>query len=290
MSASYRTVLSALTEARVAFVVVGAAAAVAHGAELSPGERERLDVVPDDDDANLRRLSGVLTDQLVATLRIEVDGQHSSARLDSHAFRVFPILPLLTSGGALNVVTQPAERSYQQLVGDAVLAELGGIEVRIASIDALLVGLPGSRLPGNPLVVSELRRLRAERRLLDLGFTEDEAATGLSSHQRRTLALAVQGVLARSSEPLAVRQILARLGGPGQVPYADVRRVADELTARGTLRRFRVSTSNRYGLNDEYDDRAAREIADVLRDAHDPQVVLNRALELLRTQEAPPNS
>lgn len=290
MSASYRPVLSALSDGRVAFVVIGAAAAIAHGAGLSPGERDRLDVVPDDDDANLRRLSGVLTDQLAATLRIEIDGQPSPARLDPHAFRVFPVLPLLTSGGELNVVTQPTEMTYNELASGAASVELDGIDVRIASIDALLAGLPGSTTPGNPLVVSELRRLRAERKLLDLGFAEDDAATGLSRDERDTLGLAIRGVLARSFEPLAVRQILAQLGGPGQIPYADVRRVADELTMRGALRRLRVSTSNRYALNDEYDAQAAREIADVLRYARDPQVVVNRALELRATQDGPPSA
>lgn len=281
MSARDNAILAALNRGEVAFIVIGVAAAIAHGAELPPDDRQRLDLVPHESEANLRRLAEVLAGQLAATLRIEVDGQRCPAHLDPHAFSVFPVLPLATSAGEVNVVTRPNGTAYQDLANEAVPVKLAGVPVQIASIDALLAGLPGSSRSGNPLVVSELRRLRAVHKLLDLGVVENDTTTGLSAAQRRKLGWAVQTVLARAPEPLAVREILGRLGGPGQVSYLDVRRVAEQLTERGALRRVRVSTSNRYGLNDAHDGQAAREIAALLGDTRDPPLVAQRALELL---------
>lgn len=283
MSAAHRRVLSALCRGGVGFVLVGPAAAIAHGAELSAEEGERLDVVPEDVEPNLVRLGGVLTEQLAACLRVEVDGRYWPARFDVGVFHAFPVLPLMTSAGELNIVTRPGERCYEALAQDAVPAVVAGVEVRVASIDALLTGSAGSSRPADPLVVRELRRVRIHRRLREFGCAADGAVTGLSPDERRALAWTVHGVLARSSEPLAVRQILARLGGPDLVSYVEIRRVAEELTTRGVLRRFRLGNSNRYVLNEAYDGQAAREICEVLRRTRDPRNVVQRALSLLGT-------
>lgn len=276
--------LSALSRGGVGFVVVGPAAAIAHGAELSSEEGRRLDLVPEEAESNLARLGAVLTDRLAACLRVEVDGRYWPARFDAAVLRAFSLLPLVTSAGEVNIVTRPEQTCYEALARDAVSAVVAGVEVRVASIGALLAGLPGSSRPANPLVVSELRRLRIQRRLLEFGVAEDEAVTGLSPDERRALAWTVHGVLARSSEPLTVRQILARLGGPDLVSYVEVRRVADELTTRGVLRRSRSGSSNKYVLNDAYDGQAAREISGVLRRTRDPRDVVERALSLLGTE------
>lgn len=128
-----RELLERLLEAKVEFVLVGGLAVNAWGYLRATRD---VDIVPDPDTRNLERLSGLL-EELGG--RVEVEG----APLASSAIRTF-----LRAGDRTLVATQlghldvlqglPQVPSFGELKSDARDADIGGLSVRVCSLESLL--------------------------------------------------------------------------------------------------------------------------------------------------------
>jgi hypothetical protein len=128
-----RALLELLQKNEVDFVVIGGVAVAAHGFVRGT---EDLDLVPDPDPANLRRLAEAM-DQLGSTLPT-VKGRRFDPAKDSGVIRRGGNITADTRFGGLDVVQRArGVPSYTQLAEDAVDTELLGIPVRVCSLSRL---------------------------------------------------------------------------------------------------------------------------------------------------------
>jgi hypothetical protein len=128
-----RALLEALNEFRVRFVVIGGVAVGAHGYVRST---EDLDLVPDPDPENLKRLTEALG-KLGSTLPT-VGERPFNAATDAGVIRRGGNVTAMTRYGGLDVVQRArGVPSYSQLDEDAVDSELLGVPVRICSLSRL---------------------------------------------------------------------------------------------------------------------------------------------------------
>jgi len=128
-----RSLLAALHEHGVDFVVIGGVAVGAHGYIRGT---EDLDVVPDPSPENLDRLAGVL-EELDSTLPT-VDGRRFDPRTDTQVVRRGGNVTAETKFGGLDVVQRAlGVPGYDSLSEDAVTSELLGVPVRICSLPRL---------------------------------------------------------------------------------------------------------------------------------------------------------
>lgn len=128
-----RSLLDALHEAGVDFIVIGGVAVGAHGFIRGT---EDLDIVPDPDADNLERLSGAL-DRLGSTLPT-VGERPFSPESDLGVIRRGGNVTAITRFGGLDVIQRAqGVPSYSQLAEDAVESELLGIPVQVCSLARL---------------------------------------------------------------------------------------------------------------------------------------------------------
>jgi hypothetical protein len=128
-----RSLLEILTEQGVRFVVIGGVAVGAHGYVRGT---EDLDLVPDPDPGNLKRLT-VALEELESTLPT-VEGRAFDPETDARVIRRGGNVTALTRFGELDVVQRArGVPSYSQLAEDAVESELLGIPVRVCSLARL---------------------------------------------------------------------------------------------------------------------------------------------------------
>jgi hypothetical protein len=128
-----RSLLDALHEGGVEFVVIGGVAVGAHGFIRGT---EDLDIVPDPDPENLKRLSDALS-RLDSTLPTVGERPFDPAS-DFGVIRRGGNVTAMTRFGGLDVVQRAqGVPSYRQLVTDAVESELLGIPVRVCSLARL---------------------------------------------------------------------------------------------------------------------------------------------------------
>ena len=125
--------LEVLNELRVSFVVIGGVAVGAHGYVRST---EDLDLVPDPDPENLKRLTEALG-KLDSTLPTVGERPFNPAE-DAGVIRRGGNVTAMTRFGGLDVVQRArGVPSYSQLQEDAVDSELLGVPVRICSLSRL---------------------------------------------------------------------------------------------------------------------------------------------------------
>jgi hypothetical protein len=128
-----RSLLALLREREVRFVVIGGVAVAAHGYVRGTAD---LDLVPDPDPENLKRVTEVLG-ELEATLPTAKDRRFDPAS-DAGVIRRGGNVTADTTFGGLDVVQRAkGVPSYSQLDADAVEAELLGIPVRVCSLPRL---------------------------------------------------------------------------------------------------------------------------------------------------------
>lgn len=128
-----RSLLEALHDHDVRFVVIGGVAVGAHGFIRGT---EDLDLVPDPDPENLKRLTVALED-LDSTLPT-VGGRQFNPASDASVIRRGGNVTATTKFGPLDVVQRArGVPSYSQLAGDAVKSELLGIPVYVCSLSRL---------------------------------------------------------------------------------------------------------------------------------------------------------
>ncbi|HET8814313.1 MAG TPA: hypothetical protein VFM51_05085 [Solirubrobacterales bacterium] len=128
-----RSLLEALHDGEVRFVVIGGVAVGAHGYVRGT---EDLDLVPDPDPANLSRLTDALT-KLKSTLPTVSDRPFDAAT-DAGVIRRGGNVTTMTRFGGLDIVQRArGVPSYSQLISDAVESELLGVPVLICSLAQL---------------------------------------------------------------------------------------------------------------------------------------------------------
>lgn len=135
-----RLLCLALNEARVAYVVFGSHAGRLHGAPL---ESDDVDLVPEAGEENLARLCDALNG-LRPRWRVpgfpegvKIDG----GRLEPRHFQANSVaVGLVTAIGNIDVVLQPRgfEAGYPALSPHSVTMSVGGVEVRVGSLDDLI--------------------------------------------------------------------------------------------------------------------------------------------------------
>ena len=120
----------------VAFVVVGGLAAIAHGARRMTLD---LDIVPDPEPANLRRLAEAVTELGIGDETV-TDGefQQLDPRDDFDLARSRNVT-LRTAAGQLDVLNRARDApSYRDLAARAVRLPIAGVEVLVAGVDDLI--------------------------------------------------------------------------------------------------------------------------------------------------------
>jgi hypothetical protein len=128
-----RSLLGALNDHGVEFVVIGGVAVGAHGYVRGT---EDLDVVPNPDPVNLDRLTVALRD-LKSTLPTMGDRPFKPST-DASAIRRGGNVTADTTFGGLDVVQRArGVPSYSQLAEDAVHSDLLGVPVRVCSLARL---------------------------------------------------------------------------------------------------------------------------------------------------------
>ena len=158
------TILAALEQHRVRYVLIGGIAALARGASLLT---EDVDITPAPDLENLERLAAALRD---LDARIRVDEPRPSLvplPLDSRLLAANEIWNLMTSHGKLDVVLRPSgfERGFEELRRGATREHIGDrLTVEVASLDNLIRSKEAAGRAKDRAAVAELRQLRGPRR------------------------------------------------------------------------------------------------------------------------------
>ncbi len=153
--------LSALSKRGIRHVIVGGFAVIAHGVMRTTKD---LDICPDPDPGNMKRLAALLTDAEAMQLGVGDEGFEPEEmpldprRADDLAqggnFR------LKTIYGSLDIMQWlagiDAEHAYPALAADAVEGTVAGIPVRVASLDNLR---RMKQAAGRPQDLEDLRKL-----------------------------------------------------------------------------------------------------------------------------------
>lgn len=128
-----RSLLDALNDGGVRFVVIGGVAVGAHGYVRGT---EDLDLVPDPDPENLDRLTHALA-KLDSTLPTVRERPFDPAT-DASVIRRGGNVTTMTRFGGLDIVQRArGVPSYSQLISDAVESELLGVPVLVCSLARL---------------------------------------------------------------------------------------------------------------------------------------------------------
>jgi hypothetical protein len=128
-----RSLLKLLHQREVRFVAIGGVAVAAHGYVRGTAD---LDLVPDPDPENLKRVTAVL-DELKSTLPTAKDRRFDPTS-DAGVIRRGGNVTADTDFGGLDVVQRArGVPSYSQLDADAVETELLGVPVRVCSLARL---------------------------------------------------------------------------------------------------------------------------------------------------------
>jgi hypothetical protein len=125
-----RSLLELLHEREIRFVVIGGVAVAAHGYVRGTAD---LDLVPDPDPENLKRIAEALG-ELKATLPT-AEGRRFDRAADAGVIRRGGNVTADTAFGGLDIVQRArGVPSFSQLDADAVETELLGIPVRVCSL------------------------------------------------------------------------------------------------------------------------------------------------------------
>jgi predicted nucleotidyltransferase len=128
-----RELLERLTGAEIRFVLIGGLAVNAWGYLRATRD---VDVVPDPDPENLARLEGLLRE---VGGRVDVGGQLLSADAISTFLKTGDRTLVATNLGQVDVLQGlPQVPSFAELEGGATDVEIGGLVVRVCSLEHLL--------------------------------------------------------------------------------------------------------------------------------------------------------
>jgi predicted nucleotidyltransferase len=154
-------ILAVLDHHGVRYVLVGGLAAILHGA---PHVTTDVDIVPQEDRANLERLSSALK-ELHARIRVLHEPEGVPFDHSGQSLARIRILNLVTDRGNLDITFEPSgTRGYDDLVRDAEPITVRGIEVPVASLADVIRSKEAAGRERDRLVLPTLRRLLERRR------------------------------------------------------------------------------------------------------------------------------
>jgi hypothetical protein len=152
--------LEALARHGVDYVVIGGVATQVHGHRRTTMD---LDLTPDPDPANLGRLAAALVELEARPVDPKPRGGEVSATDPARLAIAAIVPPLLTRHGQVHILKEPeGARAFEQLSKAALVVEIDGIEVAIASLDDLIRMKRASGRPGDLNDIAALTE--AERR------------------------------------------------------------------------------------------------------------------------------
>jgi len=154
-----KTMLRALLEHQVDFVVIGGLAATTHGSTLVTFD---VDVTPRRTRDNLARLSEALT-ELGARIRDDAGGPGLRFNHDAASLADAQMWNLTTDVGDLDLSFVPAgTRGFDDLVRDAVRVDIGGVTLLVASLADVIRSKEAAGREKDRAALPLLRKLLAE--------------------------------------------------------------------------------------------------------------------------------
>ena len=155
----FEEIIKALVRAQVRFVVIGGVAATIQGSSRFTND---IDICYDTDPENVARLVRLLL-EWKAYLRGVEPGLPFI--LDERQFRITPVMTLTTAKGAIDVLdTVPGVGDYGAALKVSEPVEIGSIEFRSLTLDALIASKRAVRRPKDVEQLIELEALRELRR------------------------------------------------------------------------------------------------------------------------------
>ena len=152
-------ILHLLNQARVSFIVVGAYATIAHGAQQ---RTEDLDICHQRTPANYKKLISVLQPLHARLVDIPPD---LKVPFDESSLAQGTNFTLMTDEGRLDLLGElSAVGGYNELLPTSTEIEVAGIVCRVASLDAVIRSKEAADRPKDRLVLPELRALRDIRK------------------------------------------------------------------------------------------------------------------------------
>ena len=152
-------VLIRFADAAIDFVVIGGVAGGAHGSAFGT---EDVDLAYSRAPENLERIAGLLR-ELDARLRGAPAGL--PFQLDARSLAEGGNFTFDTDLGKIDLLAYPAgAQSFERLREGAVVIDIGGRSVRIASLDHLIAMKEAAGLPKDLLMASEYRLISDELR------------------------------------------------------------------------------------------------------------------------------
>ena len=137
MTLGFERIVSTLARHGVAYVLVGGAAAVAHGSTLPT---EDVDVTPARDSANLDHLAAALR-ELGARIRTSSEPGGVAFPIDGGFLAAMPLmLNLVTDAGDLDITLAPSgfPDGYDTLGPRAIEVEFDDVIVKVAALDDVI--------------------------------------------------------------------------------------------------------------------------------------------------------
>lgn len=156
-------ILATLKRYEVAFVVIGAYAAVTQGWSETTSD---IDITPDREIPNLQRLAQALREMDAHVLTAEGDADDSWPIDDQH-LRLRETTFLTTRFGDIDIVINPAAaEGYPDLArpSESFSLVIGGLEVRVATLERVIASKRASDRPKDRDAVPRLEALRESLR------------------------------------------------------------------------------------------------------------------------------
>lgn len=156
-----KALLTTLADHDVRYVLIGGLAATFHG---SPVRTSDADICPARDAGNLARLSRALIDLDAKVFAAEAPSGLPFARDATFLARV-DLLNLVTRFGPLDLAFHPSAISgYDELFSRAVVYDMAGVRVTVASLDDVIRSKVAADRPKDRNALPELEALRDEIR------------------------------------------------------------------------------------------------------------------------------
>jgi hypothetical protein len=151
-------ILAVLVEHRVAFVVIGGLAALAHG---SPLPTRDVDITPDRDLGNLARLSHALT---ALEARVRFDDEALAFDHDAESLSAASVWNLRTKFGDLHISMVPnGTQGFPDLAPEAEEESIMGVVVPVASLADVIRSKQAANRPKDQRALPVLREILASR-------------------------------------------------------------------------------------------------------------------------------
>lgn len=157
-----RELIAVLARHNVDYVVIGGVATQVHGHRRTTMD---LDLTPDPDPENLRRLSAALA-ELDARPADSGAGEAESSAGDPERLAIAVIVPpLQTQHGQVHILKEPkGARPFDEMRERALVVDLDGNDVAIVSLDDLIRMKRAAGRPGDLDDIATLTEVERQRR------------------------------------------------------------------------------------------------------------------------------